>query len=166
MSDVILGDNIKMYLETGTFSGTFDSEDAIETEIFSFEQTGGEFETETKQLLGNANIVVRKPQTEFELSFEVAIKTEDATRWDKVFYGEGLTSATRGSNIAIGLEGSSSDGTTVYQNLFENVNVVSFEKSLEAGDHLTGSLSLQVAPTDSDGNANVEVGESDVFTVD
>ena len=170
MGDVFFGENVKIYIDsTNPTQTTFDVSGGgakeVQTSVFSFEISGGEYETETKPLLGNANIVIEKPASEIEVSMEVAIKTDDPTFWDKMFYGDGLTSATRADKCSIGIE--ATDGTTKYQVLLHNVLSVSFEKSLEAGDFLQGKITFKLAPTDDAGNANVLIGtnSNEVFTV-
>ena len=158
MGDVFFGDNVKIYLDkTSGASSSFSAADEIQTSIFNFDKSGGEFDSETKPLLGNANIQIQKPQTEVEVSFDVAIKTDAPTSWDEIFYGAGLTSATRGGPVSIGIV--ASDGTIQYQILYNNISAVSFDKKLEAGNYLEGTLKLKLAPTDSSGNANVKIGD-------
>ena len=165
MADVFSGEDVKIYIDpTSGTSTSFDvntSQTAyeVQTSMFSFNQSGGEFETETKPLLGGANIVIEKPATEVELEFEVAIKTDNPTFWDELFYGSGLTSATRGNDFTVGIEATDSATGKKYQILYHNVKAVSFEKSVEAGEYLTGTLTLKLAPTDENGNANIKIGD-------
>jgi len=163
MADVFFGEDIKIYVKKDDPVATsFSASDEITTSIFSFDVSGGEFERDTKPLLGNAQITIDKPQSEIEISMDVAIKSSNSTVWDELLYGSGLTSATRADPVSLGIE--ASDGTNTYQILFNNVRSVSFEKSMEAGEYLQGTFKFSLAPTDSDGNANVQIG-SNVFTV-
>ena len=166
MASAYFGENVKLYLAkgNGTASSFTAATDEITTKVYSFEISGGEFDSETKYLLGGASITIQKPQRPYEISMEVAIKPTESTTWDEVFFGEGLSSDTRGGPHTIGFE--ADDGSNKYQILFKNVEVVSFEKSVDGENELTGTLKFRLNATDENGNANIIVaGDGSAFTV-
>lgn len=164
MADAFFGEDVKLYLakDKGSATSFTAATDEITTKVYSFEVGGGEHNNETKYLLGGASLTIEKPQEPFEISMEVAIKPSESTVWDEIFFGSGLTSATKGGPHSIGFE--VDDGSNKYQILFNNVEVISFEKKIDAENELTGTLRFRLNATDSNGNANVKVGAS-VFTV-
>ena len=167
MADAFFGENIKLYLkkDDGSATSFTAATDEITTKVYSFEISGGEFDTETKYLLGGASITIQKPQSPYEISMEVAIKPSEATVWDEIFFGAGLTSDTKGGPHTIGFE--ADDSTDKYQILFKNVEVISFERSIDGENELSGTLKFRLSATDSDGNPNILVGDTanTVFTI-
>lgn len=141
----------------------------VTTEVFNFDDGGGAKSTESIAHFGNAFLKIKKPQEDFDVSFDVSTKD---TFWAHVL-SDDLTQVT-GSAIMVKSGGNQDDfkikmewtepgaGSESYKIIYYNATAVEFTKSSAADDRLTGTMSFKLSPT-----SNVGSGQKyEIETVD
>jgi len=130
----------------------------ITTEVTNYSDGGGNRDTESIAHFGGATLVVKKPQEDFEVEFEVSAVD---TKWMEILSGD-LTEVAgsfrmvkTGGNqdpYKVKVEWLSPDNNEAYKILYYNAYGVTFEKDNAADDRLTGTISFKCAPTDANGS--------------
>lgn len=133
----------------------------ITTKVTNFTEGGGAKEQESIAHFGNAFLTVKKPQEDFEVSFDVDVTD---TTFAQIMLGSSTTySGTAGSTIEIRsggpqnphkvkLEWKDTAGSDAYKLIYYNALGVSFEKESAADDRLTGTFRFRISPADSNGS--------------
>jgi len=143
-----------------------------EGKITNISVSGGDENTEIKYAFGNKMIFFGKPKEKFKVDFDVIF--HDSRFAQMQFGGSTLAAGTqiKSSNTQdywrIGIffvsksEQTSSAGITIppatskasMQWLFVDCRAVTFERSFDSEDMMTGTMSFEFSPTDGDGYAN------------
>lgn len=130
------------------------------TEVTNFSDGGGNKDTESVAHFGGAFLVIKKPQEDFEVEFEVDVI--DGT-WMEVISGDvvadsGFQMVRSGGtqdDYKVKIEWKATGtNTEAYKIVYYNAVGVSFEKDNAADDRLTGTITFNVAPTDANGSPN------------
>ncbi|MDP2692270.1 MAG: hypothetical protein Q8O88_01360 [bacterium] len=149
----------------------------ITTEVFNFSDGGGGKDTESIPHFGNAFLKIKKPQEDFEVSFDVSMK-------DVFWHGllsdnfTDVRSDPAGSRHAVRTisDGNQDDfkiklewiepetGSEGYKIIYYNATAVEFTKESAADDRLTATLSFKVPPTSNVGSGQkYEIMTADRF---
>lgn len=137
----------------------------ITTQVFNFSDSGGGKETESIAHFGNAFLKIKKPQEDFEVSFDVSMKD---TFWHGLLSDSitDITGAGAGSPHAVrSISGGNQDdfkiklewtqpetGSQAYKIIYYNATAVEFSKESAADDRLTATMRFKVPPTSSVGS--------------
>jgi hypothetical protein len=138
----------------------------ITTKVTNFSDGGGDKETESIAHFGGAFIVIRKPQADYNVEFDVSVND---TTWSEIINGDVVGSGpfrmVRSGGTAaphkVKIQWNDPDSQESYKILYYNAYGVTFEQDNAADDRLTGTLSFNIAPTDSNGSPQrieMEVG--------
>lgn len=129
----------------------------ITTEVTNFSDGGGDKTTESIAHFGGAFLVIKKPQEDFEVEFDVSVTD---TTWMEIISGDVVKSGgfemvrsggpQRPHKVKI--EWISPDNNEAYKILYYNAYGVSFTKDNAADDRLTGTISFTVSPTSALGS--------------
>lgn len=140
----------------------------ITTEVTNFSDGGGDKSTESIAHFGGAFLVIKKPQEDFEVEYEVSVID---TRWMEAISGDvvedgGFKMVRSGGaqdSYKLKAEWLSPDSDEAYKIVYYNAFGVSFTKDNAADDRLVGTVSFTVAPTDDVGSPNrIELETSDI----
>lgn len=141
----------------------------ITTLITNFKDGGGDKDTDSIPHFGNAFLVIRKPQKDFEVEFEIDITD---TSWMETISGDKVSSTgfsmirSGGSQNPYKIKIEWKDLTTSnegYKIIYYNAYSISVEKDNAADDRLTGTIKFHVTPTSSAGSPQrLEMETSDV----
>jgi hypothetical protein len=127
----------------------------IAGEIKSYSLSGGESDVESDPVFGGY-VDKEKPQSQYEVSFDVIPSLEMADLWESMVYGvQGgvLTSAgTKPGDRSIFIE--ATDGTNPAAWGFNNCNITNMEFEHPADDNMTKTLNIKFSPTNSLGKPN------------
>lgn len=129
----------------------------ITTEVTNFSDGGGDKATESIAHFGGAFLVIRKPQADYEVEFEVSAID---TSWMEIISGDvvadGSFRMVRSGGTQypykIKVEWKAPDSNEAYKIIYYNAYGVTFEKDNAADDRLTGTMSFTIAPTDANGS--------------
>jgi len=137
----------------------------ITTDVTNFSDGGGGKDTETIAHFGGAKLVIKKPQEDFEVTFDVDVND---TFWSNVMSGR-ITTVGSASMVT-------SDGTQDYHKvklewiepetgsaglklIYYNALGISYEKDNAADDYLKATVSFKISPQD-------DVGSGQRFEID
>lgn len=129
----------------------------ITTKVTNFSDGGGDKETESIAHFGGAFLVIRKPQADYNVEFEVSVND---TTWTEFVSGDTVGSGAfrmvrSGGNQAptkIKVEWTDPNSQEAFKIVYYNAYGVTFETDNAADDRLTGTMSFNIAPTDSNGS--------------
>lgn len=126
----------------------------ITTKVTNFSDGGGEKSTETVNHFGGASVVIKQPQEDFTVDFDVSSVDTDFAEFisDTVIQAGSFKMVQSGGNqddFKIKLEWDSPTTTSRYKIIYYNAVGVSYNRDNAADDRLTGTLSFTVAPTSS-----------------
>lgn len=130
----------------------------IAGEIKTYGRTGGEKDVESDPVFGGF-VDKEKPQSQFEIPFEIVPSLERAELWDSMIYGVDpagvLTSVSDSvTDRAVFYEGfKTATGAFAYG--FDNCSVTSLDIDHSADDNLTKNMTLKFSPTTDSGRANL-----------
>lgn len=131
----------------------------ITTEVYNFSEGGGGKTTESIAHFGDAFLKIKKPQEDFEVSFDVSTKD---TFWFHLISNDITMVAGSASMVKSG--GDQDDfkiklewtepttGSQAYKMIYYNATAVEVSKTSPADDRLTASISFKVPPTNSVGS--------------
>jgi hypothetical protein len=155
---VVPGDTAASTLVTTSPYSSSNTLGYISGEIKSYSKTGGENEVESDPVFGGF-VDKEKPQSQFELAFEVVPSLEKAGLWEAMVYGVDTNTGVYSSaadlpkDRAVFLE--ATDGTTNFSGWgFNNCSVTVLDQEHNADDNMTQNLTLKFSPTSNDGVAN------------
>lgn len=150
----------------------------ITTQVFNFSDGGGAKETESIAHFGNAFLKIKKPQSDFEVGFDVSMRD---TFWHALL-SDNITqigSTTTGSAVRTISDGNQDDwkiklewrtpttGSQGYKIIYYNATAVEFTKESAADDRLTASISFTIPPTSSVGSGQkYEIESNNLFATD
>lgn len=130
----------------------------ITTKVTNFNDGGGDKTTESIAHFGGAFLVIKKPQEDFTVEFDVDITD---SRWAEIISGD-VVEATgsfmmvrSGGNqnpYKVKIEWLSPDNNEAYKKLWYNAYGVTLNSESAADDRLTGTMSFTVAPTSTVGS--------------
>lgn len=129
----------------------------IAGEVKSYSKTGGETDVESDPVFGGY-VDKEKPQSQFELEFEIVPSLEKGDYWEAMVYGYDstnaayTTAAAAPGDRAVFIE--ADDGTNPAAWGFNNCNVTVLDMEHSADDNQTKMLTLKFSPTDNDGKPN------------
>ena len=158
----------KIYIvNSGTNASALTTTDLIAGEIKSYSKTGGETDTESDPVFGGY-VDKEKPQTQFELQFEIVPSFDSGYRWEEMVYA----SKTVGTDTFYIAGGSVSDKAVFIEandgsgNVdawgFNNCNVTVMDMEHNADDNQTKTLTLKFSPTDDSNISNYVYGSKQV----
>lgn len=131
----------------------------ITTEIYNFDDGGGAKSIDSVAHFGNAFLKIKKPQEDFNVSFDVSIKD---TFWAHLVSAD--VTEIAGSALMVRSGGDQDDfkirmewlepssEKEAYKIIYYNATAVEFTKSSAADDRLTGTLSFTLTPTSNVGS--------------
>ncbi len=145
-------------VSTAVYDETTKPTGYISGEIKSYSKTGGETDVESDPVFGGY-VDKEKPQSQFELEFEIVPSLEKADIWEAMVYGYDTTNKAyttakaAPSDRAVFIE--AVDGTSNPAAWgFNNCNVTVLDQEHNADDNMSKTMTLKFGPTDSDGNPN------------
>lgn len=134
-----------------TAYSTSNTDGYITGEIKSYAKTGGATEVESDPVFGGF-VDKEKPQTQFEVSFDVVPSLENGNLWESLAYitqtVDSKTIYVSGGSISdrsVFIEAEDSTNSVGYG--FNNCNVVVLDMEHNADDNQTKSLNLTFSPT-------------------
>lgn len=129
----------------------------IAGEVKSYSKTGGETDVESDPVFGGY-VDKEKPQSQFELAFEIVPSFDKADFWEAMVYGYDsdnsvyTTAAPAPVDRCVYIE--ADDGSEPQAWGFNNCNVTVLDMEHNADDNQTKNLTLKFSPTDNDGKPN------------
>ena len=140
------------------------------TEIDSYDESGFERETETRNFFGGAKVVIQKPQNDGEITFGVRVASAE---WDRFFWGgTGSSFDSTGSrkkhrvillvtkDTSINIAHEEVGAYDTYRKVYAECYPTSWNPKLETEGMLEGEITFKIAPTDSDSAGNVRIDYS------
>lgn len=145
------------------------------TQIATWKESGFGRDTDSDPYFGDAKIVIRKPQEDGEVQFDIAITNE---QWDQIFWGGVGSDFTSGSDQNLwrvtvttidtgsltptytGISGSATgsiSGANVYRKIYAEARATAFEPGMEADGYLKGSITFKLSPVDQNATGNVRI---------
>ncbi len=129
----------------------------ITTRVTNYTEGGGDKDTESIAHFGGAFLVIKKPQSDYEVSFDVSVND---TTWAEIISGDTVSAGAfrmvrSGGNQAphkIKLQWDDPNSQESYKIVYYNAYGVTFETDNAADDRLTGTINFKIAPTDSNGS--------------
>ena len=130
----------------------------VTTDVTNFTDGGGGKDTESIAHFGGAKLTIKKPQEDFEVSFDVDIND---TTWANVMSG---SITTAGSGTKVSSDGTQDDykvklawedpdiGSAGFKIIYYNAHMVSYEKDNAADDYLKASVSFKLSPQNDIGS--------------
>lgn len=145
---------------------TTGSRSTITTRVTNFSEGGGDKDTESIAHFGGAYLVIKKPQSDYEVAFDVSVND---TTWAEIVSGDVTGSGSfrmvrSGGTQAphkIKVQWDDTTSQESYKIVYYNAYGVNFETDNAADDRLTGTINFKIAPTDANGSAQrleMEVG--------
>lgn len=132
--------------------------DIIRGEITNYSKSGGEIDVETVPAFGGF-IDKEKPQTQFELSFDIVPQltsdTSTTMRWENMaYYNDGgtYTSARSPTDKMVVIE--ARNGANYKSVAFNNCNVTVLDMEHSADDNQSYTMNLKFSPTTPSGQPN------------
>ena len=154
----IFPNEVKVYIvSSGTAGSALATTDAVTTEISNFNISGGGKDVESKPFFGGAFIDVEKPREQYELSLDVVNTYANATRWEGLLMGQGITSTSVESSSEptskrIFIE--ASDGTLYKTMAMDNCLATTYEPELSSDEYMKGTITFKFSSTDSAAASN------------
>jgi len=172
----IARNDVTIYIvASGTDASALQATDKIEGQIKSYAKTGGETETESDPVFGGY-VDKEKPQTQFEVEFEIVPSFEQGYRWEEMVYGSITVTTDEGavagdfyvagksvSDRAVFIEADNGTGEVDGWG-FNNCNVTVLDMEHNADDNQTKTLTLKFGPTDESGISNFVYGSYNIAT--
>ena len=137
----------------------------ITTEVYNFSDGGGGKDTDSIAHFGNAFLKIKKPQADFDVSFDVSMKDvfwhgliSDSTtdvRSDPAGSLHAVRTISDGNqdDFKVKLEWTNPDnGSEGYKIVYYNATAVEFTKQSAADDRLTATVAFKIPPTSSVGS--------------
>jgi len=130
----------------------------ITTDVTNFTDGGGGKETESVAHFGGAKLTIKKPQEDFEVSFDVDVND---TFWAQVMSG---SVTTAGSATMVTSDGTQDDykiklewndpdtGSAGYKLIYYNAHGVSYEKDNAADEYMKATIGFRLSPQDDVGS--------------
>jgi len=137
-----------------TFTGDAETKN-FTSALSKSDNDGGDSKLSKDDLLGGGAITFNESRDMLKNSWDVVVLKSKKEYFDKLQYGESLNSAGDAKIVSILLI--AEDDADVYGRFYKNVSSVKFKLGVEAGKYLKGSMDLETAPTDPDGNPNMSV---------
>lgn len=152
----------------------------VTTDVGNFEDSGGTKDVEQKAYYGGAFLAITQPQEQFEVSFDVKVRSVD---WDRLFSDRYATSGSARYVISggdssdykikvewLGASTTTPTGSTLgsdfgagYKVIYYNARGVEFTRSGPADEELQGTLSFKLSPSSTLGSGQKYVVECDNF---
>ena len=136
---------------TSPYSSTV-TEGYITGEIKSYSKSGGDTDVESDPVFGGY-VDKEKPQSQFELGFEIVPSLEKAHLWEEMVYGSDVltgvlsAAASRPADRAVYIQAEKADGSFPEGWGFNNCNVTVLDMEHNADDNQTKNLTLKFSPT-------------------
>ena len=129
----------------------------ITGEIKEYSKTGGENDVESDPVFGGF-VDKEKPQSQFELDFEIVPSLEKAELWEAMVYGEDSATGVLSSGAALPVDRAvfieATDSTNPAGWGFNNCSATVLDLAHNADDNMTKNLNLKFSPTNNSGVAN------------
>jgi hypothetical protein len=128
-------------------------------ETKSYSKSGGETDVESEAVFGGF-IDKEKPQTQFEVGFEIVPSVEASGLWEEMVYGEDTATGVLSSaaaipgNRAVYIEAIRPDGSFASGWGFNECSVTVLDQEHNADDNQSQNLTLKFSPTTEGGVAN------------
>ncbi len=147
----------------------------VTVDIDSFEESGFEREIESRPFFHGAKVIIKKSQSDGEISLNAKITREV---WDQMLYGATGSEITSGGSqdpyrIAFLVTKDTSlvsateqlvSGSDAVRRIYANCFMTGFNPKLEAEGMLEGEATFAVAPIDEDLDPNVKIQYNDAST--
>lgn len=144
----------------------------VTTDIDSFEESGFEREIEYRKFFGNAQVKIKKQQSEGELSVNAKVTR---ALWDQMLWGGTGSDFTSGGEqqeyrvtflvtkdpSASTASGSVTNGYDSYRKVYAGCSLTSFTPTLEIDGMLEGEATFAISPVDETGDPNVRIQQGD-----
>lgn len=169
MSDAYFSGNA--IITIGAASAVSSAGTPFTTYITNWSQSGGDTETETINIFGNANIQKRSPRNEIEVSFDFVMRSGGALLFEQLMMGSTLDGSTAvDSSMAadekvVYVELQDEEGSTYKTYAYNNVLCTTYEAEMSAEDHAQGSVTLKTAATTAAAAANMKIVKGAASTV-
>lgn len=166
--EALSGDGVTIWFAPAGSIGSDLAADAAEFQSFvtSFDESGGEKDTESIVVMGGGNITKVKPQSQKELTFDVVLR--HSTRiadFKKIENGDVISPDGAGSDFVVGMIVIQQDnGSSYYYQAYNNVSAVVFDTEFSAEDEWRGTLTLKLSPTTPTGVSNIKAAAANVVT--
>lgn len=166
--EALSGDGVTIWFAPAGVLGSELADDAAEFQSFvtSFDESGGERDTESIVVMGGGNITKQKPQTQKELSFDVVLRhSARIGDFKKIERGDVISADGAGADFVVGaVIIQQSNGSDHYYQAYNNVNAVVFDTEFAAEDEWRGTLTLKLSPTTPTGVPNIKAEAANVTT--
>lgn len=160
------GDGVTIWFgPTGITGGSLASHaKQVQSFITSFDESGGEQETESVPVFGGGNVDRTKPRNQKEVTFDVILRhTSGVDDFKKIENGSTISADGAGPDFVVGaLVMQQSDDTNYYWQAFNNVNAIVFDTEFEAENEWRGTLRFKLSPTNPSGTTNLQYGATNV----
>ena len=157
----IFPNETKVYIAAADIAGSaLASSDAVTTEVGNFSVSGGGKDVESKPFFGGAFISVEKPREVYELSMDVVCTYANATRWEGLMMGQGITSTSCESSTEPTLKRifiEATDGTSYKTLAMNNCRAVTFEPEMSSDEYMKGTITFKFTPTTSAAASNLKI---------
>jgi len=163
MSDAYFSGNAIITIGVADALSTDAANETFTTYVTNWSQSGGDTETETINIFGNANIQKRSPRNEFEVGFDFVMRSSGALLFESLLMGSALSgstaleSATDAIELVVYVELQDEDGSTYKTYAYNNALCTSYEAEMSAEDHAQGSVTLKTASTTAAAASNVKI---------
>lgn len=136
---------------------TTGSRETITTRVTNYSEGGGDKDTESIAHFGGAYLVIKKPQSDYEVSFDVSVKD---TGWAEIVSGDVVSSnafrmVRSGGNQnphKIKVQWDDPQSQESYKIVYYNAYGISVETDNAADDRLTATVNFKISPTDANGS--------------
>ena len=131
----------------------------VTTKVTNFNDGGGDKTTESIAHFGGAFLVIKKPQEDFTVEFDVDIVD---SRWAEIISGDTVEvtgsfmlvrSGGNQNPYKVKVEWFSPDTNEAYKKIWYNSYGVTLNSESAADDRLTGTMSFAIAPTSNVGSS-------------
>lgn len=164
--EALSGDGVKLWFGPAGVVGSELAADAAAFESFvtSFDENGGEKDTESIVVMGGGNIVKEKPQGQKELTFDIVLRhSSRIADFKKIENRQVISADGAGADFVVGaVIIQQSNGTDYYYQAYNNVNAVVFDTEFSAEDEWRGTLTFKLSPTTPTGVSNIKAADANV----
>ena len=159
----IFPNEVKVYIvDASTAGSALADSDSVTTEISNFGISGGGKDIESKPFFGGAFIDIEKPREQYELSLDVVNTYANATRWEGLLMGQGISSSSCESSSEptskrIFIE--ATDGSLYKTMAMDNCFATTYEPELSSDEYMKGTITFKFSATDSSALSNYKIAD-------